>query len=132
MVGSRTHDGPHNHRRGRARQSLRSHWEAENRFSYHLILTCGPQLFAKVVQVDVRKILDNRIGLMQILDPVCVGDGKDFGSGGFCAADTRDRILNGQAGSDGDGLFRALPIKPVEAEKRVVDRAFLWSRLLRW
>ena len=68
----------------------------------------------KVIQAHVREVLDNRMGLMQILDPVCVGNGKNFHSGGFCTADTGDRILDDQAGSGGDGVLWALSIQCVE------------------
>ncbi len=54
------------------------------------------------------------MGFMQILDRVCVRHGEDFHPGGFRAANTRDRILNHQAGSGGDGLLSALSIQPVE------------------
>ena len=73
------------------------------------------------------------MGFMQILDRVCVRHGEDFHAGGFRAADTRDRILDHQAGSGGEGLLWALSIQPVEGlEKGLQGRAFLWSRLLRW
>jgi hypothetical protein len=60
------------------------------------------------------------MGLMQILDPVCIGYGKDFHSGSFRAADPWDRILDDQAGSGGDGVLRALSNESVEGlEKRL-------------
>ena len=72
----------------------------------------------KVIQAHVREVLDNRMGLMQILAPVCVGNGKDFHSGGFCTADTGDRILDDQAGSGGDGVLWALSIQSVESMEK--------------
>ena len=60
----------------------------------------------------------DRMGFMQILDRVCVRHGEDFHPGGFRAADTRDRILNNQAGSGGDGVLRALSIQPVEGMEK--------------
>jgi len=60
------------------------------------------------------------MGFMQILDRVCVRHGEDFHSGGFRAADTRDGVLNYQAGFSGDGLLSAWPIQCIEGvEKRL-------------
>ena len=78
----------------------------------------------KVIQAHVREVLDNRMGLMQILDLVCVGYTKDFHPRGFCAADTGDRILDDQAGSGGDGVLWALSIQSVES----IEKGF-WIRL---
>ena len=54
------------------------------------------------------------MGFMQILDRVRVRHGEDLHSGGFCAAQAGDGILDDQTGSWGDGLFRALSIQGVE------------------
>jgi hypothetical protein len=50
------------------------------------------------------------MGFMQSLDRVSVRHGEDFHSGSFRTADTRDRILNDQAGFGGDGLLSTLSI----------------------
>lgn len=51
------------------------------------------------------------MGFMQIVDRMGVCDGKDFHPGGFRAADTRDRVLNHQAGFGFDSLVPALSVE---------------------
>jgi hypothetical protein len=58
------------------------------------------------------------MGFMQILDRVCVCHGKDFHSSGFRTADTRDGVLNHQAGSGGDDLFWPVSIQRVEGVEK--------------
>src|SRR6185295_6274375 len=58
------------------------------------------------------------MGFMQILDRVCIGHSEDFHSGGFRAADTRERVFDHQAGFGGDERLSTLSIQPVEGVEK--------------
>jgi hypothetical protein len=58
------------------------------------------------------------MGFMKILDRVCVRHSKDLHPSGFRTADTRDGVLNHQAGFGGDGLLLAWPIQGIEGVEK--------------
>src|SRR6185436_2218332 len=58
------------------------------------------------------------MGFMQILDRVCIGHSEDFHSGGFRAADTRERVLDHQTGFGGYERLSTLSIQPVEGVEK--------------
>ena len=68
--------------------------------------------------MNLCKTVSNCMGFMEILDRVCVCDGKDIHPGGFRTTDTGDGVLNHQAGFGSDSLLAALSIQRVESVKK--------------
>ncbi len=68
------------------------------------------------------------MGFMKILDRVSIGHGEDFHPGGLCTVNTRDRILDNQAGSGGDGLTMALSIQRFEGLEKWLRVKMLQKR----
>ena len=68
--------------------------------------------------MNLCKTVNDGMGFMEILDRVCICDGKDVHPGGFRAADTGDGVLNHQARFGSDGLLAALSIQRIESVKK--------------